>query len=319
MVESGEQDPELKIAAYREQLAQIEAYLTSDQTNPEWLKLKKDIEHVIQMTETLIEVQKKEASEGKPKEVPVEAPPPVEKYEAVSEVQVGDRVEVIGDRPYAGIVTGVNPELAECTLKYYEVGKEVTLPFSKMRLLINKNSLPSDSIAPGLKCQCRYAPDRKWYDVVIEKVTPHGYVVTYTKFGNKEEVPLEYLRNTPISALKVEKSEGSSVVIPENLKILPTDTEEEKQKKKKRIKSIKNKNRLENLDKERSAVQNTWKAFETKTLKQAKKHGGVPHVKKRSMFASPEEVEGRVGFTRSGKGMTQNEERKRYKLNGPSS
>jgi survival-of-motor-neuron-related-splicing factor 30 len=241
-----------------------------------------------------------------------------ESFQGITAVQVGDRVEVLGDRPYAGVVTAVSADLTECTLKYYEVGKEVTLPLTKMRKLVSKSGMHADQVGPGLKCQCRFAADRKWYDVVVDALTPHGYMVTYPKFGTKEEVPLEYLRHTPTAVLMGDKTESSTIAIPENLKILPTDTEEEKLKKKKRIKGIKSKHRLQSIDKERSAVQNTWKAFTTKSSKQAKKSStGIPHVKKRSMFASPEEVEGRVGVTRSGQGMTQVEERKRYKLNGP--
>lgn len=61
MSEVNDTNPLLKLEAYKEQLAQIEAYLTSDQTNPEWLKCKRDIENVIKMTETLIHVQNKES------------------------------------------------------------------------------------------------------------------------------------------------------------------------------------------------------------------------------------------------------------------
>lgn len=37
-------------------------------------------------------------------------------------------------------------------------------------------------------------------------------------------------------------------------------------------------------------------------------------IKKQSMFASPEGVEGRVGFTGSGQGMTDYSERKKHKF-----
>ena len=326
MSEFNESDPIQKITACKEQLAQIEAYLTSDHTNPDWLKMKHDIENVIKMTETLIQVQNKESQSSGESSLSgshaaantTSSISEVESFQAITTVQVGDRIEVIGDRPYAGIVTAVSVDASTCTLKYYEVGKEVTLPLSRMRKLVNKHGLTTEQVGPGLKCQCRFASDRKWYDVVIEELTSHGYIVTYTKFGNKEEVPLEYLRHTPTAVLQGNSASTGEIVIPDNLKILPTDTEEEKLKKKKRIKGIKSKNRLEAIDKERSAVQNTWKAFSNKTSKLSKKSGGVPHVKKRSMFASPEEVDGRVGVTGSGLGMTQIEDRKRYKLNGPS-
>lgn len=278
------------------------------------------------MTESLIQVQSKD-SQSSSIESSAEAAaggvsdtsilPETDNFQPITTVQIGDRVEVIGDRPYAGIVTSLGADPSECTLKYYEVGKEVTLPLSRMRQLVSKNGLAADQVGPGLKCQCRFAADRRWYDVEVDELTPHGYIVSYTKFGNKEEVPLEYLRHTPVAALTAVKSEAGGLTIPDNLKILPTDTEEEKLKKKKRIKGIKSKNRLENIDKERSAVQNTWKAFTSKSSKQAKKSGSMPPVRKRSMFASPEEVDGKVGVTRSGQGMTHTEDRKRYKLNGP--
>lgn len=328
MSEFNESDPAQKILAYKEQLAQIEAYLTSDQNNAQWLKLKHDIENVIKMTETLIQVQNKDtqssgdSSSSSSSGAHTPAVSEVERFQAITitTVQVGDRIEVIGDRPYAGVVTAVSADSSMCTLKYFEVGKEVTLPLTQMRKLTSKHGLTTDQVAPGLKCQCRFAADRKWYDVIIDEITPHGYTVTYTKFGNKEEVPLEYLRHTPIAVLQGESSESGGVVIPDKLKILPTDTEEEKLKKKKRIKNLKSKNRLENIEKERSAVQNTWKAFSTKTSKMSKKSsGGIPHIKKRSMFASPDQVEGKVGVTGSGLGMTQISDRKRYKLNGPTS
>lgn len=307
-----------KLATYKDQLAQIEAYLTSDQTNPEWLKAKHDIENVIKMTETLIQVQQSEGQGGGEASIDAGGQKPrsaAEQFQCVTSVEVGDKVEVMGDRYYAGVVTAVSSDEDECTLKYYEVGKEVTLPLAKMRKLLSKHSLTADQVAPGLKCQCRFALDRKWYDVEVEEVTSHGYMVKYVNFGNKEEVPVEYLRNTPIAVLQGDSRDTGGIVIPEKLKILPTDTEEEKLQKKKRIKGMKSKSRLDAIDKERSAVQNSWKAFSAKKAIKTKTSGGVPHVKKRSMFASPQEVDGRVGVTGSGQSMTQHAERKRYKFN----
>mmetsp|Transcript_786 Transcript_786/g.1346 ORF Transcript_786/g.1346 Transcript_786/m.1346 type:complete len:322 (-) Transcript_786:210-1175(-) len=307
-----------KLATYQDQLAQIEAYLTSDQTNPEWLKAKHDIENVIKMTETLIQVQQSEGQGGGDSSADTggQQTRVAENFQAVTSVEVGDKVEVMGDRYYAGVVTAVSSDGDECTLRYYEVGKEVTLPLSKMRKLVSKHGLTADHVAPGLKCQCKFALDRKWYDVEVEESTPHGFMIKYVNFGNKEEVPVEYLRKTPIAVLQGDSRDSGGVVIPEKLKILPTDTEEEKLQKKKRIKGMKSKNRLDAIDKERSAVQNSWKAFSAKKAIKTKTSGGVPHVKKRSMFASPQEVDGRVGVTGSGQAMTQHAERKRYKFNG---
>ena len=46
----------------------------------------------------------------------------------------------------------------------------------------------------GLKCQCKYALDRKYYNVTVGKLTEFGCMVTYTEYGNSEEVPIQYLR-----------------------------------------------------------------------------------------------------------------------------
>lgn len=101
----------------------------------------------------------------------------------------------------------------------------------------------------GFKCQCKYAADQTYYDAVVSflncihksnhlltrtifqvtAITDYGFLVTYTQYGNSEEVPLEYLRqlnNAPKKEAK-KKWDGTSLIpIPDNLKILPTDTEE---------------------------------------------------------------------------------------------
>mmetsp|Transcript_25508 Transcript_25508/g.37646 ORF Transcript_25508/g.37646 Transcript_25508/m.37646 type:complete len:307 (+) Transcript_25508:127-1047(+) len=286
----------------QEHLAQVTDYLKSDSTNEDLLTLKRDIEDAIQTTESLVEAQRGSNA-------------PVTAVDLV----VGDRIEVIsGDRPYPGVITAINSDDGTCNLKYYEYGTEVTLPFNSLRKISNTGPFSSDKVAPGLKCQCKYAVDQKWYDAVVDSVTPDGYKITFTQFNTQSEVCLEYLRPLPLSVLSkrtavaVEKMHSgmSSVVIPENLKIKPTDTEEIRAKKKKKIKAIKGKARIQNLEAEQSAVQNSWKAFVSKSTK--KKSKGV--VKKSSMFASPEAVDGRVGVTGSGQGMTDVPQRKKYKF-----
>ena len=52
----------------------------------------------------------------------------------------------------------------------------------------------------------------------------YGYQITYSAYGNSEEVPLEYIRQVP---QRVSSIESNTVIpIPAHLKILPTDTEE---------------------------------------------------------------------------------------------
>ena len=209
-------DPSARIVAYKQQLAQIEEYLVTDRTNEQYIKLRDDIVHVIELTENLVQVQ---GTQG------VEA----QSTSTHKVIEVGDRVEVTsGERPFAGVIKSLNDTEAQCVLKYYEFGTEVTLPLSCLRKISGNGVYESGQVAPGLKCQCKFAGDQKWYDATVDELTSDGYKVTYSQYGNKEEVPLEYLRPPPLSVLQkraaVEVS--SQVVIPDNLKIKPTDTEE---------------------------------------------------------------------------------------------
>ena len=36
--------------------------------------------------------------------------------------------------------------------------------------------------------------DQKYYDAIVNEKTEHGYAITYTQYGNSEEIPLEYIR-----------------------------------------------------------------------------------------------------------------------------
>ena len=213
-------DPSTKIIAYKQQLAQIEEYLESDSTNEQYIKLRDDIVQVIKLTESLVETQQGSTS-GTSMQPSVGNIP--------TDITAGDRVEVTsGERPFAGIVISVNSADAQCTLKYFEFGTEVTLGLSCMRKISGKGAYQSDQVAPGLKCQAKFGGDQKWYDCTVDEVTPDGYRITFTKYGNQQEVPLEYLRPPPLSVLQKRASTevSTGVVIPQNLKIKPTDTEE---------------------------------------------------------------------------------------------
>lgn len=212
------EDPSARIVSYKQQLAQIEEYLESDCTNEQYIKLRDDIVHVIELTENLVQAQRSNLSSTSEDSI-----------HNTCNVGVGDRVEVIsGERPFAGIITSVNASEAQCTLKYYEFGTEVTLPLTTLRKISGNGSYKADQVAPGLKCQCKFSNDQKWYDVCVDEATPDGYRVSFTQYGTTAEVPLEYLRPPPLSVLQKRAATEvtSTLVIPENLKIKPTDTEE---------------------------------------------------------------------------------------------
>ena len=85
------------------------------------------------------------------------------------------------------------------------------------------------------------------------------------------------------------------------MKILPNDSEEVRQKKKRKIKNIKSKNRLKEMEKVRDSKKQTWQSFASK---KTRRMGFFTGGKKESIFKSPDSVTGKVGVTGSGSAMT---------------
>ena len=62
-------------------------------------------------------------------------------------------------------------------------------------------------------------------------MTSIGYIVNFIQYNTTLEVPLEYLRPFPLSVLEQKKINERqmepvlNIIIPDNLKINPTDTE----------------------------------------------------------------------------------------------
>lgn len=190
-----------------------------------------------------------------------------------------------------------------------------TVPF---RSGFSSQGAPGAVVAPnffsvGTICEAKYSADGVWYKAKIEEILDGGkYKVTYVEYGNGEVVSI-----TDIKPLSDPAKQGKNVLpmkrlsapeaikqIPKSLEILPTDSEEVRATKKKKIHSIKSQNRLKLVEDERNSVKNNWQKFQTKGAKK-KVPMTLTHMKKGSIFASPDSVTGKVGVTGSGKAMTQ--------------
>lgn len=101
--------------------------------------------------------------------------------------------------------------------------------------------------------------------------------------------------------------------IPDSLKILPTDSEEEKKRKAKKLKAIKQHNKLVQKELDGQQKKSQWQSFQTKAAKK-RARGFLTTVSRDSIFTTPDTVDGKVGVTGSGRGMTDFDRRKRYKL-----
>jgi hypothetical protein len=222
------------------QLNQLDDFIASDPSNDQYLQTRDDLLTVISMTENLIDAAHSlsdDEEHGDHSEGQNHLQQQHRVTELIENLHVGDHIEVIsGERPYPAILLSINSSTSQCTLKYYEFGTEVTLSLHEIRKISGKGVKESeflpDQVAPGLRCQCKYPPDQKWYDAKIESVTSDGYLVIFSQYGTTLEVPLEYLRHMRLSASRQQKrlserhmEPAAHVVIPDNLKINPTDTE----------------------------------------------------------------------------------------------
>jgi survival-of-motor-neuron-related-splicing factor 30 len=197
----------------------------------------------------------------------------------------------------------------------------------------------------GSEIEALYHGDNLWYRAVIDSIDESKgvYNVTFMGYGNKQAVKPEEARpptyDTTVSGVSAsassppplpeeyesgptdasphptpgkegKKKRQKEIPIPKNLKILPTDSEEERARKKRKLKSIKSKNRLMKAEEVRDEKKQSWQKFASK---KSRKVGFLTGMRKESIFKSPDSVSGKVGVTGSGAGMTPQPEDLRIK------
>ena len=251
-----EEEIAAKLGLYQEQLRQVNDRLKSESTNPQFLKLKNDLQQLIKLTNELKDISPGQATEevvsdddGSVDDEDLESAfnsgrnPPIEESFKIGD-NVGVLSEVEGSRPYAGILTSILPDRKHCTVKYFEYfnNDDVTLPLTHIVSLesLCPSLLTPEEITVGYKCKCKYSVDQMYYDAVVNsRVTGSkdtrgsSYHITYTEYKNEEIVPLEYIQPLPsVDMHSVSPSNNNTnaaeqiIKIPESLKIKPTDTEE---------------------------------------------------------------------------------------------
>ncbi|GFZ09541.1 nucleic acid binding/RNA binding protein [Actinidia rufa] len=191
----------------------------------------------------------------------------------------------------------------------------------------------SDKFPVGTKVQAVWSEDGEWYDGTIEAVTPNGYYVCYDGWGNKEEVDpanvrpvqegvvnalLEAEKEAEATKQAIKRKIAQAAVVdiqsrslPEKLRIDPNDPEDVKIAKRKKIHAFKSKMRMEQHEVTQNKRQNAWQQFQT-SKGRAKKIGFFSGRKRESIFKSPEDPNGKVGVTGSGKGLTDFQKREKH-------
>lgn len=275
------------LSTYKDQLQQVRKLLDDDPGNSEYVDMEKELAEVISLTEELLATAKQ------------------------SENSVLN----------IGIADDASPSLNDA----WGASEHDKEPRSMSDL--------SDRFPVGTKVQAVWSDDGEWYDATIEAITPNGYFVCYDGWGNKEEVDPANVRpveegvvNALLEAEKVAEatkqdikrkiaqaaaSDFQSRTLPEKLRIDPNDPEDVKATKRKKIHAFKSKMRLEQLEVTQNKRQNAWQQFQTNKGR-AKKIGFFSGRKKESIFKSPEDPNGKVGVTGSGKGLTDFQKREKH-------
>ncbi|KAK9287365.1 hypothetical protein L1049_015782 [Liquidambar formosana] len=273
------------LSTYQDQLQQVRKLLVDDPGNSEYADMEKELEEVIALTEELLATAKQ------------------------SEI--------------SGLDIGANasPSLHQ------------SIGTSQHKMESKSPSDHSDKFPVGTKVQAVWSEDGEWYDAIIEELTPNGYFVSYEGWGNKEEVDpdnvrpiqggavdalLEAEREAEATKLAIKRKIAQAAAadlqsrsLPAKLKIEPDDSEDVKAAKRKKIHSFKSKMRLEQLEVTQNKRQNAWQQFQT-TKGKTKKVGFFSGRKRESIFKSPEDPNGKVGVTGSGKGLTEFQKREKH-------
>ncbi|KAG3221302.1 hypothetical protein PC129_g7954 [Phytophthora cactorum] len=287
---------EARLVTFTEQLQNIHELLQSDPTNAEFLSIAKDLVEVIQLTKETIDLKVNAASSV---QVPESQKPQEQHQEALNlelNYEPGSVVEALQQGVwYPAYVDSVTSD-GSYNVKFLGFGTTAELKEDALRVIeVDKEQaaeLPAtEAIGEGFKCQAKYYLDAVVYPCSVTKVTELGFQVLFEGYGNSEEVPYEYLR--PAAPLQTEVGTATAqtsttnavggatalagaatapkvapvvihkaIKIPENLQILPTDTEAEKERKRKRVRAIKSLNRHKTIDNERNIKQHDWKAFQ---------------------------------------------------------
>eukprot|EP00053_Salpingoeca_punica_P005874 m.57092 g.57092 ORF g.57092 m.57092 type:complete len:218 (-) comp13435_c0_seq1:230-883(-) len=144
------------------------------------------------------------------------------------------------------------------------------------------------------ECEAVWAQDGNYYKAVIKSLSEDGTSATvqFVEYGNADIVLTNSLR--PVSAAN--------------------EVEDKAAKEKRKLKNLKKKQKMEEKDKVFEKVQSSWQSFQHVKVKSKELVNKVP---KKSIFATPDSVTGKVGIGTcniGGKGMTSFQTREKWQF-----
>lgn len=147
--------------------------------------------------------------------------------------------------------------------------------------------------SPGDSCLAIWSDDGQYYEAKIDEILPDGTcTVTFDGYGNTDVTQVNLLR-----AVDPDNDHGADGMGPEAKRLKSKKDLIAQEREKKRKKAQKKAQRMKQLEEERETEKNKWLDFNAKAFSKTNK-GKV----KKSIFASPDNINGRVGIGTCGTG-----------------
>jgi survival-of-motor-neuron-related-splicing factor 30 len=271
-----------KLLEHKNQLREVVLALEATPDDPELLQIKGDLEQVVALTEEL--------AGG----VDVGLVPSESKW------KTGDRCTAKWEKDnkyYAAIITDIAED--DFHITFLDYGNVAVVPETSIKPY---SHLSKEELTQGTRIRAIWGEDGLFYDATVaNELDETGKIgVRFPKFGKKKflvspqdcRAPIGKPAHNPNAPLPDE------LVIPEGLRLKPTDTEAQRRNKRARVKVLKQQFKKQKVEAEGTRKTNNWLSF----VKSAKTTAIMR--KKPSMFATTEE--GTVGVIGSGRGMTEN-------------
>ncbi|KAJ3305481.1 hypothetical protein HDU76_005011 [Blyttiomyces sp. JEL0837] len=160
--------------------------------------------------------------------------------------------------------------------------------------------------------------DNKLYEAIIESVPVAGnpfYTVTFKGYTTKTKTPITDIRDfDPTQVAKPASAVTGGVInkkkaTPKAYAMAFKNGEDRRSKKMKR--NLEYQEHLKTIETEHQKKQSSWLKFASGGKKNAIVKGAPP-LKKKSMFATPDDPNAKVGVMNSGKGVTQFQQRSKH-------
>ncbi|KAF9146254.1 hypothetical protein BGX30_002510 [Mortierella sp. GBA39] len=299
-----------ELTSLKEQVADLETALLSDPNNEDLLTCKTELLELISLTETLLQQEQQLADDLPALAAPVETTPVTQQANGGGVSATSSPYRTTSTASGSGASTP-NTSTTASTSTAAPATKGSNQP-------IYQPPAQTRLWAVGDRCRALYAEDGKYYEATILAVADgqQAYSVQYTGYANSPPVTLEPENLKPIYDPKKHQQHTPAA---------GDDSEEVKAGQKRGPDAGVSvgsgagagggmkKKKKDAGPSEQVQKQMAWQNFAKgkSSVKKGKASGGVVGLKK-SIFATPDNPEGKVGVVGSGKGMTQFQQRGKH-------